>query len=158
MGNEKIALIGAAILMLAFVGFMLYDMNSRADYANHPIDESIPIATGNSNQQAAPSAQQQPIQQPPTQQLQVVSVHALSTGVYDNPQLTVKAGVPVRLDFTAEPGSGCGAQLILDGVGTRVNLVSRNGQTVSATFTPPKPGRYAYHCGMNMFRGVLIAT
>jgi plastocyanin domain-containing protein len=88
----------------------------------------------------------------------VVSIRALASGAYDNPNPTVKSGVPVRLDFTAEPGSGCGAQLIVDGLGARVNLVSRNGQTVSATFSVPKPGQYRFHCGMNMFRGVLTAT
>jgi plastocyanin domain-containing protein len=109
-----------------------------------PIDESIPVATG--SQQQLPSGQQ----------LQVVRVHASSSG-YDNPSPVVNAGQAVRLDFSADSSAGCGRQLILDGVGTSVNLVSRNGQTVSATFTPPSPGQYRFHCGMNMFRGVLTA-
>lgn len=145
MVNEKHLFIAIGVLVAAFFGFMLYESSGRPDYSSHAIDESIPTAAGGS--QPAGNAQ-----------LQVVSVRALSSGVYDNPQLTVKAGLPVRLDFTAEPGSGCGAQLIVDGVGAPVNLVSRNGQTVSATFTPPSPGQYRFHCGMNMFRGVLIAT
>jgi len=107
---------------------------------------------------AQPSASGQATGQQTAGELQVISIHATSAGTYDNPTVTVKAGVPVRLDFTADAGSGCGAQLILDGVGTPVNLVSRNGQTVSATFTAPAPGQYKYHCGMNMFRGILTAT
>ena len=59
----------------------------------------------------------------------------------------------MRISFTAI-GAGCGSQLIIVTVG--VNLVSR-GNAVDATFTPPTPGNYPYHCGMNMFRGVLVA-
>ena len=85
-------------------------------------------------------------------QVQVVSVRALGSGVYDHPTLTVKAGTPVEFHFTAGPDAGCGRQLILDGFG--VNLVS-NGEDEVARFTPTQPGAYAYHCGMNMFRGKL---
>lgn len=146
MVNEKHAFALVALLVVAFVGFMLFSGNSGAsNAANHPIDESIPVNTGDNAQV-------------PAGQLQVVSVRALSSGGYDNPTLNVKAGSPVRLDFSADPGAGCGRQLIIDNVGTKVNLVSRNGETVSATFTPPTPGQYRFHCGMNMFRGVLIAS
>lgn len=85
----------------------------------------------------------------------MVSLRALATGLYDKDTISVKAGQPIRLDFSADPGAGCGRQLIVDGAG--INVISRNGETVSATFTLPTPGRYAYHCGMNMFRGMLVA-
>jgi len=89
---------------------------------------------------------------PPLQE-QVVKIRALSSVSYDQPEVTVKAGIPVRLEFTADPGAGCGIQFILDGFG--VQLVSRNSQTQVAKFTPTTPGDYKYHCGMNMFRGVM---
>ncbi len=103
------------------------------------------------------SASAPAVQAPPAgqQQVQVVSLRAAPSG-YDKSTLQVKAGQPVRLDFSADPNSGCGRQLIVDNVG--VNLVSRNGETVSATFTPPSPGIYRYHCSMNMFRGELVAS
>ncbi len=145
MEKEKIALAGAVILAAVFMGFMFNEVNSKGNYANHPIDESLPSTTGS-----------QPAQ--PSGQLQVVSVRALSSGGYDNPSPTVQAGVPVRFDFSADPGSGCGRQIIIDGLSSRVSLISRSGETVSATFTPPTPGQYRFHCGMNMFRGVLTAT
>ncbi|HIH18841.1 TPA: hypothetical protein HA225_02590 [Candidatus Micrarchaeota archaeon] len=91
----------------------------------------------------------------PGGEVQVVSLHASAYG-YDKNTISVKAGQPVRLDFSAEPNSGCGRQVIIDNVG--VNMVSRNGETVSATFTPPAPGVYKFHCSMNMFRGELIAS
>lgn len=85
---------------------------------------------------------------------QVITLRGTPYG-YDKSRIDVKAGQPVRLDFSADPRSGCGRQIIVDNVG--VNLVSKNGETVSATFTPPSPGVYKYHCSMNMFRGELVA-
>ena len=83
---------------------------------------------------------------------QIVLGRALGTGGYDKPEVRVKAGVPVKFQFSAEQNSGCGRQLVISEFG--VNLVSRNGETAEATFTPQK-GVYAYRCGMNMFRGKL---
>ncbi|MFH1750201.1 MAG: cupredoxin domain-containing protein [Candidatus Micrarchaeota archaeon] len=85
---------------------------------------------------------------------QVVSVRALGTGLYDKQEVRVKAGQPVRFQFSADSNSGCGKQLVIQEYG--VNLISRNGETVEASFTPQK-GTYAYRCGMNMFRGRLYA-
>lgn len=138
MVNEKHLFIIVGVLVLAFVGFMVLD-SSKRNGADHPIDETIPVTPGDSGSGAA----------------QTVFLHATASG-YDQETLTVKAGQSVNFKFSADPGAGCGRQVIIDKVG--VNLVSRNGETVSATFTPPSPGQYAYHCGMNMFRGVLVAT
>lgn len=84
--------------------------------------------------------------------VQVVSVHASGSG-YDHPTIEVKAGDPVEFHFSADYSAGCGSQLILDGF--NVNLVSQNGEDKVARFTPTTPGRYPFHCGMNMFRGEL---
>ena len=90
----------------------------------------------------------------PGGQEQYVAIRALSTGFYDKREVTVKAGVPVRLEFSAEPGAGCGRQFLIPDFG--VQLVSRAGEKVFATFVPTA-GRHAYQCGMAMFRGVLNA-
>ena len=68
--------------------------------------------------------------------------------------MRVKAGIPVRFHFSAEQSSGCGRSIIIDGFNK--SAVSRSGEEHVMEFTPAKPGRYAYHCGMNMFRGVLV--
>ncbi|MDE1797903.1 MAG: cupredoxin domain-containing protein, partial [Candidatus Micrarchaeota archaeon] len=103
-----------------------------------------------------PSAAPAPSSPPPVQTgasgAQVVFVRAEIYG-YDHPALQVKSGQPVEFHFSASPLAGCGRQLILDGF--NVNLVSQSGEDEVATFTPASPGTYAYHCGMNMFRGTL---
>ena len=86
--------------------------------------------------------------------VQVVSIKALDTGAYDKPIVHVKAGQPVKFEFSAQGDAGCGRQLIIPQFG--VSLVSLTGETKTATFTPPK-GVYAFHCSMNMFRGTLYA-
>lgn len=153
MVNEKHMFALAALLMLAFVGFMFANSGSRnsgagaveenVSGADHPIDTTIP------------ETKSPPQSSPPSTETQVVKLHASAYG-YDRPSITVKAGQPVLFQFSADANAGCGRQVIIDNVG--VNLVSRNGETVSATFTPPSPGQYGFHCGMYMFRGVLIAT
>ena len=86
---------------------------------------------------------------------QKVSVRALNTGLYDKTEVTIKAGQPVEFTFSADKDSGCGRQLLIPKFG--VNLVSQNGEPHTVTFTPKEPGVYEYHCGMNMFRGKLLA-
>lgn len=142
MVDMKYVFAAAVILVVAFLGVMAANRGGAKSYADMPIDETIPVSSGG--------------QQPIGGQAQEVAVRALASGGYDHPTVNVKAGSPVKFDFSADPRSGCGRQLIIDNVG--VNLVSRNGETVSATFTPKTPGEYRFHCGMNMFRGVLVAS
>ncbi|MFH1200613.1 MAG: cupredoxin domain-containing protein [Candidatus Micrarchaeota archaeon] len=85
---------------------------------------------------------------------QIVSIRALDTGAYDKQEVHVKAGIPVKFEFSADAGAGCGKLLVIPGFNVR--LVSGGGETQSAQFTPQK-GVYAYRCGMNMFRGKLYA-
>ena len=142
MVNEKHMFVAAAVLVVAFMGFLAMSGN-----------------IGGRNSAGAQAAAQVPASaggQPSGGQVQEVEVRALASGGYDNPTVNVKAGVPVKFDFSADPNAGCGRQIIIDNVG--VNLVSRNGETESATFTPQNPGQYKFHCGMNMFRGVLVAS
>lgn len=87
---------------------------------------------------------------------QEVYIKALSTGTYDKETVTVKKGVPVKLYFSADRDAGCGRAMILDGF--NIQLVSRNGETQMAEFTPNREGTYSYHCSMRMFVGRLIVV
>ena len=88
---------------------------------------------------------------------QDIYIRALATGVYDNMEITVKKGSPVRLHFTADPQAGCGRQLVIYGL--NVQAVSQSGEEDAVVFTPQDAGTYEYSCGMRMWGpGKLIVT
>ena len=150
METVKYAFIALAVVAVAFAGFVFMGSGSNVQgISAHPIDESAKptyeppqggVGGTTPGSGAAGTAQE-------------VSLIASSSG-YDKTEIRVKAGVPVHFTFTAN-NAGCCAQLLIDKVG--VQLISRNGQAMDATFTPPSPGNYPYHCGMNMCKGVLVA-
>jgi plastocyanin domain-containing protein len=76
-------------------------------------------------------------------------------GGYQPASIMVKAGQPVRLNFTRREASTCGEEVLLPGFGKRAHLPQ--DQTVSVEVLPDKPGEYEFTCGMNMYRGKLIA-
>ena len=49
-----------------------------------------------------------------------------------------------------------GRAFYLDGF--NVKLISYSGEDKVAEFTPQQEGTFAYHCGMNMFRGRMVVT
>jgi plastocyanin len=142
----------AVVIAIAFFGFMLMG-NGAQGISSHPIDENA-LPTYEPPQGGAGSAAPGPgAAGGAAGAAQEVSLTASGSG-YDKSEIRVKAGVPVHFTFTAN-NAGCCAQLLIDKVG--VQLISRNGQAVDATFTPMAPSNYPYHCGMNMCRGVLVA-
>ena len=164
MTIEKYAFAGLALLAVAFAAFVFMGSGAHAAApagANAQNAQGGALAgsasgaqaggsaTGTAGAQTGGSAASGSQAGAATQE---VSLTATSSG-YDKTEIHVKAGIPVHFTFTAN-GAGCCAQLIIDKVG--VNLVSR-GTAVDATFTPPAPGIYPYHCGMNMCRGTLVA-
>jgi len=76
-------------------------------------------------------------------------------GGYQPALIKVKAGQPVRLNFTRREASTCGEEVILPGFGKRAHLPQ--DKTVSVEVLPDKPGEYQFTCGMNMYHGKLIA-
>jgi plastocyanin domain-containing protein len=76
-------------------------------------------------------------------------------GGYQPAAIQVKAGQPVRLNFTRREASTCGEEVIFPGFGKRAHLPEN--QTVSLEVVPDTPGEYEFTCGMNMYRGKLVA-
>jgi len=87
--------------------------------------------------------------------VQDIYIKALSSGTYDRPQVSVKAGQKVRLHFSADPNAGCGKTLVMRDFNVR--LVSLNGEERTAEFTPQR-GTYEFSCSMRMFRGSLVVA
>jgi plastocyanin domain-containing protein len=76
-------------------------------------------------------------------------------GGYQPAAIQVQAGQPVRLNFTRREASTCGEEVIFPGFGKRAHLPEN--QTVSLEVVPDTPGEYEFTCGMNMYRGKLVA-
>jgi len=67
---------------------------------------------------------------------------------YQPHQLTVKQGVPVQWWIDASEADGCARFLIAPRLGIS-KLLSASSSTL-ITFTPDRPGEYAFNCGMGM--------
>jgi plastocyanin domain-containing protein len=76
-------------------------------------------------------------------------------GGYDPGSIRVPAGRPVRLVFERQDTSSCSEEIVLPDFGIRRFLPT--GTRVAIEVTPPKAGRYEFHCGMGMLHGALIA-
>jgi plastocyanin domain-containing protein len=85
--------------------------------------------------------------------LQVVDVTV--KGGYQPSAIVVKAGQPLVLNFTRRESTPCGEEVVLPDFGRRVHLPEN--KTVPIEVVPPEPGEYEFTCGMNMYRGKLIA-
>lgn len=76
-------------------------------------------------------------------------------GGYQPASIVVKAGRPLRLNFTRRESTPCGEEVVLPEFGRRAHLPEN--KTVAIEITPREPGEYEFTCGMNMYKGKLIA-
>jgi plastocyanin domain-containing protein len=75
-------------------------------------------------------------------------------GGYTPDVLVVKAGQPVRLNFTRQETASCSEMVLFPDFNKSAQLPT--GQTVAIEFTPDKPGEYDFQCQMGMLHGKLI--
>ena len=75
-------------------------------------------------------------------------------GGYTPDVLVVKAGQPVRLNFSRQETASCSEMVLLPDFNKSARLPT--GKTVSIEFTPEKPGEYDFQCQMGMLHGKLI--
>ena len=74
-------------------------------------------------------------------------------GGYNPDRIVVQAGQLVRLNFFRKDPSSCLEKVLLPDFHQAVEL--KLNQTTSVEFTPKEAGEYTFHCGMNMYRGVI---
>ncbi|PSB22764.1 hypothetical protein C7B61_00675 [filamentous cyanobacterium CCP1] len=74
-------------------------------------------------------------------------------GGYEPSQIVVQAGQPVRLNFDRKDPSSCLEEVRFPDF--RIAQELPLNQVTAIEFTPDKPGKYEFTCGMNMFRGVV---
>jgi plastocyanin domain-containing protein len=83
----------------------------------------------------------------------IQEVTVIVDGGYEPSQVIVQAGHLVRLSFDRKDPSSCLEEIRIPDFKIAQKLVLN--QITSIEFTPDKPGRYEFSCGMNMFRGVV---
>lgn len=74
-------------------------------------------------------------------------------GGYEPNRVVVNAGKPVRLNFFRRDSSSCLETVLLPDFQIAKDLDLNHITPIE--FTPNKPGRYSFTCGMNMYRGVV---
>jgi plastocyanin domain-containing protein len=78
----------------------------------------------------------------------------LIRGGYNPSVIEVTAGRPVRLHFYRDETSPCSDTVILGEWGISRSLPAH--ETTDIEFTPTRPGRFEFTCGMNMLRGTIV--
>ncbi|MEK6982088.1 MAG: cupredoxin domain-containing protein [Candidatus Micrarchaeota archaeon] len=139
---NKTTLMLFGLLIVSVFAFYMFTNSNKGVNPNYdyPIDTSTNPPSTNPNPTGAGSSAG----------VQEIYIKALSSGTYDNKQITVKKGVPVRLHFSADPGAGCGRAMVIYGLNVRA--ISQNGQEQIVDFTPSQAGTFEYNCGMRMFQ------
>ena len=74
-------------------------------------------------------------------------------GGYNPDRIKVNLGQPVRLNFLRKDPSSCLEKVLLPDFNKALDL--KLNQITSVEFTPTEAGEYTFHCGMNMFRGIV---
>ena len=77
-------------------------------------------------------------------------------GGYEPGTIQLTAGIPVRLIFHRIETASCSEEVVLPDFGIHQKLSAHKKTVVE--FTPEKPGRYAFTCGMGMLRGTLVVA
>ena len=85
----------------------------------------------------------------------IQAVNIVVDGGYTPDRIEVIAGETVRLNFYRKDASSCLEQVLLPDFNKALDLTLN--QTTSVEIVPEKPGEYTFTCGMNMYRGVIIA-
>ncbi|MDO8627305.1 MAG: cupredoxin domain-containing protein [Candidatus Diapherotrites archaeon] len=85
--------------------------------------------------------------------LQEVSIKMTANGYAPN-RITVKKGIPVKINFFAESNAGCSRSVTFPDFNVKKIVQTNTSDFVE--FTPEKEGTFQFYCAMGMFRGELI--
>ena len=85
--------------------------------------------------------------------VQEINMRAEPLG-YDPDYITVKKGIPVKINIAASQDAGCTRSIVFPDFG--INKVIPRGGSGVIEFTPTKEGTYQFRCSMNMARGTLV--
>lgn len=77
------------------------------------------------------------------------------SGGYSPDSVTVPVGKPVKLTLIRTDPTNCLEEFVIPDLKIKKTLPLNTSVTI--TFTITSPGRYGFHCGMNMYHGQIIA-
>ena len=86
----------------------------------------------------------------------IQEVDIVVDGGYIPDRIDVRAGEPVKLNFYRQDASSCLEQVLLPDFNKALDLTLN--QTTSVEIVPERSGEYNFTCGMNMYRGTIIAN
>jgi len=84
----------------------------------------------------------------------VQETNIIVKGGYTPDVLVVKAGQPVRLNFTRQETASCSEMVLFPDFDKSAKLPTN--ETVAVEFTPQNVGEYDFQCQMGMLHGKLI--
>ena len=84
----------------------------------------------------------------------VQTIKVTVKGGYDPATLEVVAGKPVRIEFFRDETNPCSETVVFGDFGVAKQLAPH--KTTVVEFTPDKPGKYGFECGMGMLHGSLV--
>ena len=85
--------------------------------------------------------------------VQEAKINVTDTG-FDPPQLTLRAGAPVRVTFTRTSDKTCATAVVFPSLHIRRDLPLNTPVTIA--FTPARAGEVPFVCGVNMLRGTVV--
>ena len=86
----------------------------------------------------------------------IQEVDIIVDGGYTPDRIEVAAGEPVKLNFYRQDASSCLEKVLLPAFNKALDLTL--DQTTSVEIVPERSGEYNFTCGMNMYRGTIIAN
>ena len=112
--------------------------------------------TGCTSQSTGQATTQEPLySQLPSSSVQEINMRVEALG-YNPDYITVKKGIPVKINIAASQDAGCTRSIVFPDFG--INKVIPRGGSGVIEFTPTKAGTYQFRCSMNMARGTLVVT
>jgi plastocyanin domain-containing protein len=91
---------------------------------------------------------------PPADGRPTIKVAVDATG-YHPSEAKAQAGKPVRLEFTRTTDEGCGQEVVFPSLSIKKDLPLN--QPVAVDVTMPASGTLAFTCGMDMYKGSVVA-
>lgn len=138
----------AGLLVLFFAAFNINAQLTVLGVANANDLLTIPLKT---------QTEQKTGELPPIVDGKQVVKMTVSGAGYSPSEITIRAGVPVKWEITADSSPGCASTIVSRNLFTDQVYVPTNS-TIIKEFTAPNPGTYRFSCSMGMYTGTIVVV